>query len=169
MESSFEVLEHCAMVSNLEHAIRRRIKSPNCVLLREAKYDWGLPMKYVPDLSILCGAYQTKDQCITDVPRFIAEVLSDKTESVDRNNKMIAYAEAGIEEYWLVDARISGCTIERYMLSDDGNEFILHDRINDKEAEQIHIIVFPSILFPFNELYPAGKKADTRDNDHRGD
>ena len=51
-------------------------------------------------------------------PDFVVEILSNSTEKLDRGLKMDGYAEAGVQEYWLVDPR--NLSVEVYYPSDDG-------------------------------------------------
>ena len=128
LEMSNMYPEQRFVMSNLEYIIKSFIKNTNCVVMREAKYEWeGAPEKYEPDISLLCGLRRRKRLCYTDVPRFIAEVLSDSTEHDDRNKKMEVYASVGVEEYWLIDWRVPGGKIERYLYDDTGEHYLLHD------------------------------------------
>lgn len=143
-------------MSNIESCIRKWTENLRCVVLREAEYQWedADNEKYEPDISILCGIRHRKKLCYTDVPRFICEILSDSTENVDRTKKMEVYAKVGVQEYWLADWRVRGGKIERYMLSDDGEKFLLHDIIDgkaDPDAE-INIISFPNWYFKMSDL-----------------
>ena len=143
---------HQVVAANLEREIQSKIRNPACKVMRGAKYDWGLDKVYEPDISILCGEANWEKPCFEDVPRFIAEILTDESENEDRYEKMMSYAEAGVEEYWLVDCRVSECRIERYMLSDDGSKFLLHDIVYGKDGEEIAIIVFQSVCFRIRDL-----------------
>lgn len=157
MENALEVAdmypEHRFVMSNLEFLIKSFIKNVNCVVMREAKYDWeGVDEKYEPDISLLCGLRKRKKLCYTDVPRFVAEVLSDSTEQEDRNRKMDIYARVGVEEYWLIDWRIPGGKVERYLLDDCGERFLLHDIIKGSEQQDIALILFPVVSFKMADL-----------------
>ena len=149
--------EHRFVMSNLEKILDRFTSGLRCVVMREAKYDWQeLDEKFEPDISILCGLRHRKRLCYTDVPRFVAEVLSDTTEKRDRTEKMEAYAKVGVQEYWLIDWRVPGGKVERYMLDDNGESFIKHDEIfgdtNDLEKTKINVISFPNWQFTMKEL-----------------
>lgn len=50
------------------------------------------------------------------VPDLVVEVLSPSTEKVDLADKMQEYAEAGIPEYWIVDAESP--RLEQYVLTE---------------------------------------------------
>lgn len=82
----------------------------------------------------------------------MAEVLSDSTEETDRGEKMEVYAKVGIQEYWLIDWRLPGGKVERYMLNDDGNKYLLHDTVNGLVTEKINIISFPHWEFSMKDL-----------------
>ena len=148
--------EHRFVMSNLEKILDRFTSKLKCVVLREAKYEWiEYPnKKFEPDISILCGIRHRKRLCYTDVPRFVAEVLSDSTEMIDRNEKMIAYAAVGVQEYWLIDWRSPGGTVERYMLDDAGEKYLLHDVIKGEEDvdAKINVISFPMWTFKMSDL-----------------
>ena len=56
---------------------------------------------------------------IFPAPDFVIEILSKSTEKIDRELKFESYAEAGVQEYWLIDTR--NLAIETYYLN--GSEF----------------------------------------------
>lgn len=153
LEMSNMYPEHHFVMSNLEYIIKSYSKNTNCVVMREAKYEWeGVDEKYEPDISLLCGLRRRKRLCYTDVPRFIAEVLSNSTEQDDRNKKMKVYASVGVEEYWLIDWRVPEGKVERYLLDDTGDHFILHDIILGSEKNDLALILFPTVRFQMTEL-----------------
>jgi Uma2 family endonuclease len=67
-------------------------------------------------------AYWRKDRAdeigleasVFPAPDFVVEILSKSTEKIDRGIKMEAYAEAGVQEYWLVDT--ANLAVETYHL-----------------------------------------------------
>ena len=82
----------------------------------------------------------------------IAEVLSDSTEQDDRVKKMEVYAKVGVEEYWLIDWRIPKGRVERYLLDDAGEKYLLHDLINGVETDNLSLIMFPIVSFTMTQL-----------------
>ena len=139
LEMSNMYPEHRFVMSNLEKILDRFTSKLRCVAMREAKYEWAeYPgKKYEPDVSLLCGLRHRKKLCYTDVPRFIAEVLSDSTEHIDRGEKMEVYARVGVQEYWLIDWRVPGGMVERYMLDDTGERYLLHDIVKGEVEEDV--------------------------------
>ena len=57
--------------------------------------------------SIICNLRDRKNVSFIGIPRFVMEVLSNSTESYDRNEKMQIYCKVGVSEYWIVDWRKS--------------------------------------------------------------
>lgn len=150
--------EHRFVMSNLEKILDKFTSGLRCVVMREAKYQWPEigNEKFEPDISLLCGIRHRKKLCYTDVPRFIAEILSDTTENNDRVKKMEIYAQVGVQEYWLIDWRVPGGMVERYLLDDSGERYLLHDKIkgDSKNGEEVtlNVISFPLWEFSMSDL-----------------
>ncbi|MBI3989410.1 MAG: Uma2 family endonuclease [candidate division NC10 bacterium] len=64
------------------------------------------------------------------VPDLVVEVVSPSTERIDRVEKFVEYAQAGISEYWLVD--LEEGTIEVYALKEGA--YILRGRYTRGQA-----------------------------------
>jgi Uma2 family endonuclease len=54
---------------------------------------------------------------IEGVPDLVVEVISPRSARIDRGEKLRAYAEAGVQEYWIADP--IGCSIEFLVLRDE--------------------------------------------------
>lgn len=145
--------EHRTVMDNFIGITYEKSKNTTCKIMREAKYHWEEDVEETrePDISIICTDRKRRKLVYTCVPRFIAEVLSDSTEKVDRGIKMDLYCKIGVEEYWIIDWRKR--TIERYLLSDDCDRYILHDIINDDNKDELRILSFPIIDINFDELF----------------
>lgn len=89
---------------------------------------------YEPDICFFGkekAAQFAPDQSRFPAPDFIAEVLSDTTDSRDRGVKFIDYAAHGVQEYWLVD---TDCRlVEQYLLH--GEEYKLSQTITSGMVE----------------------------------
>lgn len=78
-----------------------------------------------PDLFIVPRA--EVEWADTPPPLLAAEVLSSSTAARDRGKKRQLYLEAGVEEYWIVDA--DARLVERWRQGDERPE-ILHDTLD---------------------------------------
>lgn len=85
-------------------------------------------------------------------PDFIAEVLSDSTEKVDRGVKFEDYAAHGVSEYWIIDAGKQ--TIEQYAL--DGDQYTLARKLDDGTITSLAI---PNFTIPVRALFDSNESA----------
>lgn len=58
-----------------------------------------------PDISVICDSNKLTDRGCTGAPNWIIEIVSPSTASHDYIRKLNLYAEAGVEEYWIIDPR----------------------------------------------------------------
>jgi len=78
---------------------------------------------YEPDLCFFGSqkaAAFTPGQLRFPAPDFVAEVVSESTEAIDRGIKLEDYAAHGVGEYWIVDPDAQ--VIEQYLLRGDAYE-----------------------------------------------
>ena len=68
-------------------------------------------------------------------PDLVMEVLSPGTRSVDRGEKFLEYARAGIGEYWLVDPEAQ--TIEVFVLKDEAFTLLVKAGPGEKAHSQV--------------------------------
>jgi len=85
-------------------------------------------------------------------PDFIAEVLSDSTEKVDRGVKFEDYAAHGVSEYWIIDAAKQ--TIEQYAL--DGDQYALARKLDNGTITSLAI---PNFTIPVRALFDSNESA----------
>ncbi len=86
------------------------------------------------------------DQLLFPAPDFIAEVLSDSTESRDRGVKFEDYAQHGVAEYWLIDS--AQRFVEQYQLV--GQVYQLFQKLH---AGSISSLVVPGFEIPLAALF----------------
>ncbi len=92
------------------------------------------------------AAQITPEQLLFPPPDFIAEVLSDSTESRDRGVKFADYAVHGVAEYWLIDT--AQRFVEQYQL--DGQVYKLFQKLH---AGSISSLVVPGFEIPLASLF----------------
>jgi len=76
-----------------------------------------------------------KEMMFFPPPDFVAEVLSESTENIDRTIKMESYALNGIQEYWIVDA--DKHIVEQYLLKE--NKYYLVNKWNKQMVKSFVI------------------------------
>lgn len=70
-----------------------------------------------PDLAVVCEKKKLVKRCIMGAPDFIVEILSPSTRERDMFLKLMKYQNAGVREYWIVDAEKE--RIITYFFADD--------------------------------------------------
>ncbi len=68
-------------------------------------------------------------------PDLVVEVLSPGTWRIDRREKIVEYAQAGINEYWLVDP--DACTVEVYVLREGAYALLGQWHIGEKIHSEV--------------------------------
>lgn len=152
-DMSYGYPEHGAVMDHIVAEVSPFFKNTKCKIMREQWYRWEEEnwKDRFPDISILCDDKKRKGLGYCGIPRFIVEVLADSTENIDRNEKMDLYCKIGVEEYWLIDWRKR--EIERYLLDDYGNKYLLHDKINEGNKADLNILSFPDIKIDFDYIF----------------
>jgi len=77
-----------------------------------APYDWvaGPSTLFQPDVLVARRA-DLGPKCLEHAPLLVIEVLSPSTRRIDLATKRMAYAEAGVVSYWLVDPDVPSLTV----------------------------------------------------------
>ncbi len=155
MSSTF--IEHSFIINNFVVMTGKQIKDSLCRVLGEGvQYQWPENDNkiLIPDASIICNTRDRKNVSLTGIPRMVMEVLSDSTESYDRQEKMEIYRKAGVSEYWIVDWRKK--QVEIYL--NDGREdgttyFYLYKMVTEENKNELQLVMFPNLKTDFDELF----------------
>ena len=87
----------------------------------------------------------------------VMEVLSDSTESYDRNDKMEIYQKVGVSEYWITDWRKKQVEIYMFDWKEDGTSYsYLFKTITKENKEDLQLVMFPDFKISFDELFNFG-------------
>lgn len=101
-----------------------------------------------PDIFLLSKEHADRaGEKVYGVPDLVIEVLSAGTEEVDRGEKYLEYAKAGIKEYWIVDP--DKHRIEVYILR--GNVYQLWERFESGETVRSELL--PGFEINVSEIF----------------
>jgi Uma2 family endonuclease len=111
---------HQKLVMNLAGDIREYIRAnggscevypaPFAVFLES---DSGTDY-FEPDISVICDKGKLDDKGCNGAPDLIIEVVSPSSRKMDYFTKNLAYLDAGVREYWIVDPQKKITTIYRF-------------------------------------------------------
>ena len=143
--------------SNFVIKIGNQIKDSLCRVFGDSvQYQWreNDDKVVVPDVSIICNTKDRKNISFTGIPRMVMEVLSDSTESYDRNEKMEIYKKVGVSEYWIADWRKKQVEIYMFDWKEDGASYsYLFKTISKENKEELQLVMFPNFEISFDELF----------------
>lgn len=150
-------LEHSMVIHNFVIKIGNQMKDSVCrVFGGSVQYQWreNDDKVVVPDISIICNIKDRKNISFTGIPRMVMEVLSDSTESYDRNDKMEIYQKVGVSEYWITDWRKKQVEIYMFDWKEDGTSYsYLFKTITKENKEDLQLVMFPDFKISFDELF----------------
>lgn len=150
-------LEHSMVIHNFVIKIGNQMKDSVCrVFDGSVQYQWreNDDKVVVPDISIICNIKDRKNISFTGIPRMVMEVLSDSTESYDRNDEMEIYQKVGVSEYWITDWRKKQVEIYMFDWKEDGTSYsYLFKTITKENKEDLQLVMFPDFKISFDELF----------------
>ena len=111
--------KHQRLVSKLNQVIANYIDSSNgecevfpapfAVFLNEDKTNY-----IEPDISVICDKNKITDKGCNGTPDWIVEIVSPGSRSMDYFTKLFKYRNAGVREYWIVDAAKDQVLVYRF-------------------------------------------------------
>lgn len=154
-------LEHSMVINNFVIKIGNQIKDSLCRVFGDGiQYQWreNDDQVVIPDASIICNLRDRKNVSFTGIPRFVMEVLSNATESYDRNEKMQIYCKVGVSEYWIVDWRRKQVEIYLFDFKEDGESYpYLFKTVTKENKEELQLVMFPNFKLEFDDLFDLGE------------
>lgn len=97
-------LAHQYIVGELYVRLREQFQTQGCQVFT-SPVDVKLSEVDVlqPDLVVVCDRSQLRGSHIEGAPSLVVEVLSNSSRTRDRVRKLRRYAQAGVQEYWLIE------------------------------------------------------------------
>lgn len=104
-----------------------------------------------PDIVVICreSLHIIEELNIQGAPDLVVEVLSPSNPAHDRNLKYDLYAEAGVQEYWIIDPHRR--TVEIHLLR--SGAYVQHGKWQEGEAARS--VVLDGFSVPVDEIIPA--------------
>lgn len=99
-----------------------------------------------PDVLVVCDKSKVIKRCVMGAPDFAVEVVSPSTKRKDALTKLVKYQEAGVREFWLVDAEKQKIVTYFYEEDEFPNIYGFGDRIPVKIYDGDLAIDFSEIM-----------------------
>lgn len=84
-----------------------RKKQGKCIVFTapvDVQLDCDMKTMVQPDIILVCDKGKLLSRCVMGAPDFVLEILSPSTREKDAYLKLYKYKNAGVREYWMVDA-----------------------------------------------------------------
>ena len=137
--------------------LRNHVKAGGLGMVGGPTQGYELPNGHTvaPDASVILkerleqGPPRVKGRFLRVVPNLVAEIVSPTSKTRDRVDKPPIYAEAGVDEYWLID--LESQTVRVFHLSGEGS----YDRGDTfGMGQKIRSRVLPKLECLVDELIP---------------
>jgi len=145
-------LEHIEVRDNLHQLLQAHVRVHQLGRVLGEKALCVFPRNdYEPDVCFFGGdqaaALQPR-QLKFPPPDFIAEVLSDSTEQIDRGEKFQDYQAHGVREYWIVDPQAE--VLEQYALREGK-----YDLAQKSGSGEVRSAVVAGFVIPVRAVFDA--------------
>lgn len=122
-----------------------------------------------PDILAFRGDPAESERCYNGAPEFVVEILSPSTRSKDLLLKLSKYQKAGVQEYWIVDAKYTKVIVYEFEGDIRLTEYSFHDcipvGISGGKCEIYFEIIFEKIrrFYDKEEKLLPGSEEDERE------
>jgi predicted adenylyl cyclase CyaB len=145
-------VSHNIISVNLLGVLQQKLKNKSCQPFNSDQriYIPGNTLFTYPDISIVCGKVETKDNDDLNIlnPSVVVEVLSQSTKRYDRGEKFILYRDiVSLREYILIDSQ--KVRIEAFRINAGG-----HWELEEYKSEETTLeIKTVGLSIPVDEIY----------------
>ena len=112
-----------------------------------AEADEAVETVVQPDISVFCDPEKIDDRGAKGAPDLIVEVLSPATAHKDQTEKLKLYDEAGVREYWIVNAEAGYVMVYRRGSSGSFGKPDYYTRDESAESEVLNASIPLTPLF----------------------
>lgn len=126
-----------------------RNKGGNCLVLPA---PFGVFIKrdnrnyFEPDISVICDREKLDEKGCHGAPDWVIEIISPTSRKYDCGKKLSTYIEAGVREYWIVDAEKSKVVVYRLEQPDVPELYRFGEKISAGIFEDLELTVPEEIL-----------------------
>jgi Uma2 family endonuclease len=139
--------DHSLIATNLTAILKSALRKTPCVVYNSDVRVKLSEARYVhPDATVTCDERDRNNTDSIEYPRIIVEVLSPRTEAIDRGKKLIAYRSyPTLEDYILIDSRCKAVEV----FHREGKKWVL-STFGPGDAVEIPSL---DLQIPIDEIY----------------
>lgn len=116
---SMPSIKHQRIVGEIDFTFKSfvRRKKGKCEIFGagiDVRLDCDDKTMVVPDITVICEKDKLTEQYLDGAPDLVVEVLSPSTRRKDMTLKLSKYAEAGVQEYWIIDPKKENIIVYKF-------------------------------------------------------
>lgn len=92
-----------------------------------------------PDISVICDEEKLDEKGCQGAPDWVIEIVSPASVKMDYERKVALYREAGVREYWIVDAEKQTVTVYDFAHNAEAVEHSFTERIQAGIYEDLYL------------------------------
>ncbi len=92
-----------------------------------------------PDISVICDRDKLDEKGCHGAPDWTIEIVSPSSKTMDYEQKVKLYREAGVREYWIVDAETEAVTVYDFEHDKEPVRYSFSDRIKAGIFEDLYL------------------------------
>jgi len=152
---------HNAVKGNIHYLFKHYLRGNVCLPIPDGeKLVLEKDQYVVPDFFVICDRSKYKKDGVYGAPDLVVEVLSPKTQKIDRGDKKDLYQLHGVKEYWIVDP--DNRSIEVYIPRDRVYKLNAVYRIpggdeppedKENEADEFAVCLFPDMIVKLEDVF----------------
>lgn len=108
--------------------------APFAVYIKKDKHNY-----VEPDISVICDEDRLDEKGCHGAPDWIIEIVSPSSAKMDYERKVHLYREAGVREYWIVDAEKETVTVYDFISNKEALGYSFSERVKAGIYEDFHI------------------------------
>lgn len=112
----------------------KAMPAPFAVYIKKDRYNY-----VEPDISVICGAEKKSEKGCQGAPDWAIEIVSPSSVKMDYERKVKLYREAGVREYWIVDAEKQTVTVYDFAHGKEAAVYHFTDRIKAGIFEELYL------------------------------
>src|SRR5699024_2244184 len=125
-------------------------------LFEDASQEWmddRVRNWLIPDLIVVCDPNKIKRNKIIGAPDLVIEIISPSSAKIDRMDKRLAYQQAGVNEYWIIDP--ANQIVEVYLLK--GRSLELANVYDKGDVVPVHVL--ENLTIDLRNVFPVQEES----------
>lgn len=108
--------------------------APFAVYIRKDRYNY-----VEPDISVICDEEKKSEKGCHGAPDWVIEIVSPSSMKTDYEWKVKLYREAGVREYWIIDAKKERVTVYDFEHGKEAAAYAFTDGIKAGIFEELYL------------------------------